>query len=52
LFNNEEAIVGGLMTSEAATVRGGIPGLKDLPWWVFGLKYLFGFDQKQYVEKE
>jgi type IV pilus assembly protein PilQ len=52
LFNKEEAIVGGLMTGETITLRGGIPGLKDLPWWVFGLKYLFGFDQKQYVQNE
>ena len=52
LFNNEEAIVGSLLTSEVVNTRGGIPGLKDLPWWVLGLRYLTGFDQKQIVEKE
>jgi type IV pilus assembly protein PilQ len=52
LLNDEEAIVGGLTTGTTVNYRGGIPGLKDLPWWVFGLKYLFGFDQQQYVESE
>lgn len=52
LFNNEEAAVGGLMTSEVVKERGGIPVLKDLPWWVFGLRYLTGYDQKKIVEKE
>jgi type IV pilus assembly protein PilQ len=22
-----------------------VPFLKDLPWWVFGLRYIFGYDQ-------
>ncbi|MDP4191913.1 MAG: hypothetical protein Q8858_10135 [Bacteroidota bacterium] len=52
LFNNEEAIVGGLMTGETVSLRGGVPFLKDLPWWFFGLKYLFGYDQKQYLQSE
>ncbi len=52
LFDNEEAVVGSLLTSETVNARGGIPVLKDLPWWVLGLRYLTGFDEKQYVEKE
>jgi len=26
--------------------------LKDLPWWVFGLKYLFGYETEIYTERE
>jgi len=26
--------------------------LKDLPWWFFGLKYVFGFESKSMVKKE
>ncbi len=52
LYNHQEAIVGSLLTSEVVNTRGGIPVLKDLPWWVFGLRYLTGYSQKQVVEKE
>jgi len=26
--------------------------LKDLPWWIFGLRYLFGYDSKQVIKRE
>ncbi len=29
-----------------------MPILKDLPWWFFGLRYLFGYDSKQVVKRE
>jgi type IV pilus assembly protein PilQ len=29
-----------------------VPVLKDLPWWVFGLRYLFGYDATNYKKKE
>ena len=29
-----------------------IPILKDLPWWVFGLRYLFGFNSTANSRRE
>ncbi|MGB2869346.1 MAG: hypothetical protein WBD36_12905, partial [Bacteroidota bacterium] len=52
LLNGEESYVGGLYTNEESTVREGIPLLKDLPWWFFGLRYLFGYDAKTVTRKE
>ena len=45
VLNGEETYVGGLYTNEEASTREGIPLLKDLPWWVFGLRYVFGYDK-------
>ncbi|MEO8168093.1 MAG: hypothetical protein ABI623_07595, partial [bacterium] len=42
LLDGEETIIGGLYNNETSEVRLGIPVLKDLPWYVFGLRYLFG----------
>lgn len=52
LFNGEETIIGGLFVTEETTARRGIPILKDLPWWVFGIKYLTGYDYEQVIKKE
>jgi len=52
LLNGEDTIIAGLFTNETATSRRGIPILKDLPGWFFGLKYLFGFESKKLVKKE
>ena len=52
LLNGEEGYVGGMFSNEETTVRQGIPLLKDLPWWVFGLRYLFGYDSKNVVKRE
>ncbi|MCX7984885.1 MAG: type II and III secretion system protein [Bacteroidetes bacterium] len=52
LLNGEESYVGGLYTNEETVVRTGVPFLKDLPWWFFGLRYLFGYDKKQTIRKE
>jgi type IV pilus assembly protein PilQ len=52
LLDGEETYVGGLYSTSEVTVREGIPLLKDLPWWVFGLRYLFGFDSKNVQKKE
>jgi len=38
LLDGEETIIGGLYNNETTTVRTGIPFLKDLPWYVFGLR--------------
>jgi type IV pilus assembly protein PilQ len=52
LLNGEETAIGGLITNEETTVRRGVPFLKDLPWWVLGLRYIFGYDQVSYSQKE
>lgn len=52
LIDGEETVVGGLVTNELRHVRRGIPILKDLPWWVFGLKYVFGYEETQIDKKE
>ena len=52
LLDGEETIIGGLYNSENDVVREGIPFLKDLPWYVFGLRYLFGFNSDNVVKKE
>ena len=52
LLNGEESYVGGLYSNEVNTTREGIPLLKDLPWWVFGLRYIFGYDNSSVVQKE
>jgi len=52
LYDGEETVIGGLYDKDVKKGRGGIPILKDLPWWVFGLKYLFGYETKVYTERE
>ncbi len=52
LVDGEETVIGGLYITEEKTERSGIPVLKDLPWWVFGIRYLTGFDKKTYSKKE
>lgn len=52
LLDGEETIIGGLYINEERTTREGVPLLKDLPWWFFGLRYLFGFDAKTVTKKE
>lgn len=52
LLNGEETMIGGLYVNEESIVRTGIPILRDLPWWVFGLRYLTGSDQTVTRKKE
>lgn len=52
LLNGEETYAGGLYVNEEQTTREGVPLLKDLPWWVFGLRYIFGYDLKKVTTKE
>jgi type IV pilus assembly protein PilQ len=52
VLNGEEMYVGGLYSNELATTREGIPLLKDLPWWVFGLRYVFGYDKSSTTRTE
>jgi type IV pilus assembly protein PilQ len=52
LFDGEEAAIAGLYVNEVSKVRSGVPLLKDLPTWFFGLRYLFGFDRHEVGKKE
>ncbi len=52
LRNNDETVIGSLLLEENRTIREGIPVLKDLPWWVLGLRYLTGYDSKITLHKE
>ncbi len=52
LLNGEETVIGGLYVNEEAETREGIPLLKDLPWWFFGLRYLFGYNTLNVIKKE
>jgi type IV pilus assembly protein PilQ len=46
LYDQEETVIGGLYTTSESENREGIPVLKDLPPWFFGLRYLFGSETK------
>lgn len=52
LLDGEETAIGGLFVNEETFIRRGIPILKDLPWWVFGIRYLTGYDVKTISKKE
>jgi type IV pilus assembly protein PilQ len=52
LIDGEETVVGGLVSNEAKNVRRGVPLLRDLPWWVFGLRYIFGYEETTIDKKE
>lgn len=52
LLDNEETVLAGLYSTDEQMVRKGIPFLKDLPWWFFGLRYLTGYTRNEVTEKE
>lgn len=52
LLDEEQTIIGGLYSTQESVSRRGIPFLKDLPPWVFGLRYVFGYTQRQVTQKE
>ena len=52
MLDGEETVIGGLFVNEETVARNGIPFLKDLPWWVFGIRYLTGYDLTTVVKKE
>lgn len=52
LLDGEATYVAGLYRTEESSVRRGVPLLKDLPGWFFGLRYLFGYNSKDYSENE
>jgi len=52
LYSGESTIIAGLYETQETVIRRGIPFLKDLPPWFFGLRYLFGYNSTDYQEKE
>ena len=52
LLNGEQTVIGGLLVNTTQTIRRGIPFLKDLPWWVFGIRFLTGYNSDETVQKE
>jgi len=52
LLDGESTVIAGLFRAERSEIRRGIPLLKDLPWWFFGLKYLFGYNSTDIIENE
>lgn len=52
LYSGEEIVVGGLYDTDETRIRSGIPILKDLPWWVFGIRYLTGYYKYEKKERE
>ncbi len=52
LLDGESTVIAGLYRTEENQVRRGIPILKDLPGWFFGLKYLFGYNSTSQTESE
>jgi len=52
LYDGEETAIGGLFDTDETKARSGIPILKDLPWWVFGIRYLTGYDSYDKKERE
>jgi type IV pilus assembly protein PilQ len=52
MLNGEETVIGGLFTNEDKQIRTGIPFLKDLPWWFFGIRYIAGSETTVTTKKE
>lgn len=52
LVDGEEVFMSGLYTNRESITRTGVPFLKDLPWWVFGLRYIFGNDIRTSERRE
>jgi type IV pilus assembly protein PilQ len=52
LYNGETTVIGGLYSTDESVVRNGVPFLKDLPWWVFGIKYITGVNRTIRSQKE
>ncbi len=52
LLDGEQTIIGGLYSTDEAVTRRGIPFLKDLPGWFFGIRYLTGVTQKTLIQRE
>lgn len=52
LLDGEATVIAGLYRAEKVEVRRGLPILKDLPPWFFGLRYLFGYTSNDQQMRE
>ena len=52
LRDGEETAIAGLLSHETQTLRKGVPILKDLPWWFFGMRYVFGYESRSVKKRE
>lgn len=52
LLDGERTVIAGLYTVGQTADRAGIPVLKDLPWWFFGIRYLAGMTVREESQKE
>ncbi|MCK4447777.1 MAG: hypothetical protein KAW56_11950, partial [Candidatus Marinimicrobia bacterium] len=52
LLDSEQTVIAGLFSDETQKVRKGIPVLKDLPWWVLGIRYITGYNSSDITKKE
>lgn len=52
LLDGEQSLIGGLYSTDESISRRGIPILKDLPPWFFGLRYLFGYNRTDVTQRE
>ena len=52
LLDGEQTVIGGLYTTDETVSRRGLPFLKDLPVWFFGIKYLVSTEQKTSIRRE
>lgn len=52
LLDGEQTVIGGLYTTDETMTRRGIPILKDLPGWFFGIKYLVSVTQRIDIQRE
>ena len=52
LFDGEETVIGGLVSTMDQVTRDGVPILKDMPWWFFGFPYIFGSEEKVKTKTE
>ncbi len=52
LYSGESTVIAGLFETSDVSVRRGVPFLKDLPPWVLGLRYLFGYNSVDIQHRE
>ncbi len=52
LNSGESTVIAGLFETSESKVRRGIPFLKDLPPWVLGLRYIFGYNSVDVQHRE
>ncbi len=52
LLDGEQTVIGGLVSTEESESRRGIPILKDLPGWFFGIRYLTGLTSTTLIQRE